>query len=114
MQRIVLDKPITLIYGGTHNYHTTILTLKKGFKRQISRNTLKLGFKVIDPIGMDLHISNLNDFDLGGVSKTIRALMHEVSTYEGVEVFENRNLRAVELDVDCFAKETKSVERHSV
>ena len=40
--------------------------------------------------------------------------MHEVSTYEGVEVFENRNLRAMELDVDCFAKETKSVERRSV
>ena len=40
--------------------------------------------------------------------------MHEVSTYEGVEVFENRNLRVVELDVGCFAKETKSVERRSV
>ena len=74
MQRVVLDNPITPIYRGTHNYHTTILTLKKGFERQISRKTLKLGLKVIDPIEMDLHISNLNDFDLGGVSKTIREI----------------------------------------
>ena len=37
--------------------------------------------------------------------------MHEVSTYEGVEVFENRDLKVMELDVNCFAKETKSVVR---
>lgn len=34
--------------------------------------------------------SNLDDFDLGNISKTMQAFVHEMSTYEGAEVPENR------------------------
>lgn len=58
--------------------------------------------------------SNLDDFDLGNISKTMQAFVHEMSTYEGAEVPENRDLKAVELDVDRFIKDMESVMRRPV
>lgn len=34
--------------------------------------------------------SNLDDFDLGNISKTMQEFVHEMSTYEGAEVPESR------------------------
>ncbi|XP_044470707.1 protein ecdysoneless homolog [Mangifera indica] len=55
---------------------------------------------------------NLDDFDLGGLAKTMQAFVHKVSSYKGAEVPENRNLEEVNIDVDCFIKDLESVVRH--
>ncbi|KAJ0040144.1 hypothetical protein Pint_27695 [Pistacia integerrima] len=55
---------------------------------------------------------NLDDFDLGGLAKTMQAFVHKVSSYKGAEVPENRNLEEVDIDVDRFIKDMESVMRH--
>ncbi|KAJ0097631.1 hypothetical protein Patl1_28332 [Pistacia atlantica] len=55
---------------------------------------------------------NLDDFDLGGLAKTMQAFVHKVSSYKGAEVPENRNLEEIDIDVDRFIKDMESVMRH--
>ncbi|KAF8377392.1 hypothetical protein HHK36_030769 [Tetracentron sinense] len=53
--------------------------------------------------------TKLDDFDLGDIAKTMQAFVHNVSSYEGAEVPENRDSKAVDLDVDRFMRDMESV-----
>ncbi|KAL5753322.1 hypothetical protein ACOSQ2_023829 [Xanthoceras sorbifolium] len=55
--------------------------------------------------------TNVDDFDLGDIAKSMQAFVHKVSSYKGAEVPENRNLDEVDLDVDRFMKDMESVMR---
>lgn len=52
--------------------------------------------------------SNLDDYGLGNIAKSMQAFVHKMSSYEGAEVPENRNPNAVDLDCDRFMKEIES------
>ncbi|KAJ8771172.1 hypothetical protein K2173_025772 [Erythroxylum novogranatense] len=52
---------------------------------------------------------NLDDFDFGHVAKIMQSFVDKVSSYEGAEVPENRNMKEVELDADRFLREMESV-----
>ncbi|KAK0603902.1 hypothetical protein LWI29_009917 [Acer saccharum] len=56
--------------------------------------------------------TNVDDFDLGDIAKTMQAFVHKVSSYKGAEVPENRDLEEVDLDVDRFIQDMESVMRH--
>ncbi|GAV61633.1 SGT1 domain-containing protein [Cephalotus follicularis] len=53
--------------------------------------------------------TSFDNFDLSDVAKSMQAFVHKVSSYEGAEVPENRELKEVDLDVDRFFKDIESV-----
>ncbi|KAI9165793.1 hypothetical protein LWI28_020574 [Acer negundo] len=55
--------------------------------------------------------TNVDDFDLGDIAKTMQAFVQKVSTYKGAEVPENRDYEDVDLDVDRFIQDMESVMR---
>lgn len=50
-----------------------------------------------------------NDFNLGNIAESMQAFVQRISSFEGAEVPENRDSKAVELDFDQFMKEMASV-----
>lgn len=53
----------------------------------------------------------LSDLDPADLAKTMQAFVQKVSSYEGAEVPENRDSKAVSLDVEHFFKDLESVTR---
>ncbi|KAJ6407355.1 hypothetical protein OIU84_010794 [Salix udensis] len=53
--------------------------------------------------------SNFDDFDLGEMSKAMQAFVDKASSYKGAEVPEYRDMKEVDLDVDCFLNDIESV-----
>jgi hypothetical protein len=53
--------------------------------------------------------ANMNNFDLGDISKSMQQFMHKVSSYKGAEVPENRDFKEVSIDVDRFMKDIESM-----
>ncbi|CAH2043337.1 unnamed protein product [Thlaspi arvense] len=53
--------------------------------------------------------ADVNNFDLGDISKSIEQFIKKVSSYEGAEVPENRDFKEVNLDVDRFMKDIESM-----
>ncbi|XP_059641856.1 protein ecdysoneless homolog [Cornus florida] len=58
--------------------------------------------------------TNLDDSGLGDIAKSMQAFVHKMSSYEGAEVPENRDLKDVDFDVDRFIKDMESVMRRPV
>ncbi|KAL0461441.1 UNVERIFIED_CONTAM: protein ecdysoneless [Sesamum latifolium] len=55
---------------------------------------------------------DLDDYDLGGIAKSMQAFVEKISSYEGAEVPEDRNFKDVDFDVDQFMKDMETVMRH--
>ncbi|KAL0431834.1 UNVERIFIED_CONTAM: protein ecdysoneless [Sesamum radiatum] len=55
---------------------------------------------------------NLDDYDLGGIAKSMQAFVEKISSYEGAEVPEDRNFKDVDFDVDQFMKDMETVMGH--
>lgn len=53
--------------------------------------------------------SNLNDYDLGDIAKSMQEFVQKMSSFEGAEVPNDRNSEDVDLDVERFMKEIESV-----
>ncbi|XP_010444516.1 PREDICTED: LOW QUALITY PROTEIN: protein ecdysoneless homolog [Camelina sativa] len=53
--------------------------------------------------------ANMNNFDLGDISKSMQQFIQKVSSYEGAEVPKNRDFIEVNLDVDRFMKDIESM-----
>ncbi|KAF9680335.1 hypothetical protein SADUNF_Sadunf06G0110600 [Salix dunnii] len=53
--------------------------------------------------------SNFDDFDLGEMAKAMQAFVDKASSYKGAEVPEYRDMKEVDLDVDCFLNDIESV-----
>ncbi|KAI3900702.1 hypothetical protein MKW92_003336 [Papaver armeniacum] len=51
----------------------------------------------------------VNDSDLGDIVNSMQSFVQKVSSYEGAEVPTDRNSNMVDLDVECFMKDIKSV-----
>ncbi|KAI5669753.1 hypothetical protein M9H77_19606 [Catharanthus roseus] len=49
------------------------------------------------------------DYDLGEIANSMQEFMKNISSYEGAEVPESRNMKDVNFDVDRFMKDMKSV-----
>ncbi|XP_024992712.1 protein ecdysoneless homolog [Cynara cardunculus var. scolymus] len=53
--------------------------------------------------------SNIDDYDLGDIAKSMQAFIQKMSSFEGAEVPGDRNPNNVDLDVERFMKEIESV-----
>ncbi|CAN6983087.1 unnamed protein product [Brassica oleracea var. botrytis] len=53
--------------------------------------------------------ANVNNFDLGDISKSMEQFIQKVSSYKGAEVPQNRDFKEVNLDVDRFMKDIESM-----
>ncbi|KAJ0242038.1 Protein ecdysoneless [Hirschfeldia incana] len=53
--------------------------------------------------------ANVNNFDLGDISKSMEHFIQKVSSYKGAEVPQNRDFKEVNLDVDRFMKDIESM-----
>ncbi|KAL8550204.1 hypothetical protein ACS0TY_008868 [Phlomoides rotata] len=56
--------------------------------------------------------NNLDEYDLGGIAKSMQSFIEKISSYEGAEVPEDRNLKDVDFDVDQFMKDMETVMGH--
>ncbi|KAL2246666.1 UNVERIFIED_CONTAM: Protein ecdysoneless [Sesamum indicum] len=52
---------------------------------------------------------DLDDYDLGGIAKSMQAFVEKISSYEGAEVPEDRDFKDVDFDVDQFMKDMETV-----
>ncbi|KAI3462136.1 hypothetical protein Pfo_018799 [Paulownia fortunei] len=55
---------------------------------------------------------DFGEYDLGGIAKSMQAFVEKISSYEGAEVPEDRNLKDVDFDVDQFMKDMETVMGH--
>ncbi|KAK9052609.1 hypothetical protein SSX86_029239 [Deinandra increscens subsp. villosa] len=53
--------------------------------------------------------SNVDDYDLGDIAKSMQEFIDKMSSFEGAEVPGDRNSKAVDIDVERFMKEIYSV-----
>ncbi|CAF1706921.1 hypothetical protein Bca4012_005390 [Brassica carinata] len=53
--------------------------------------------------------ANVNNFDLGDISKSMEQFIQKVSSYKGAELPQNRDFKEVNLDVDRFMKDIESM-----
>ncbi|CAN7024076.1 hypothetical protein IGI04_024073 [Brassica rapa subsp. trilocularis] len=53
--------------------------------------------------------ANVNNFDLGDISKSMEQFIQKVSSYKGAEVPQNRDFKEVNLDADRFMKDIESM-----
>ncbi|KAL6548087.1 hypothetical protein OROHE_009149 [Orobanche hederae] len=52
---------------------------------------------------------DFDEYDLGGIAKSMQAFVKQISSYEGAEVPNDRNLKDVDFDVDQFMKDMETV-----
>lgn len=57
----------------------------------------------------DAVLSSGEDYGLGEIAKSMQAFVQKMSSYEGAEVPENRNLKDVDFDAERFMKDIESV-----
>ncbi|KAL0549738.1 hypothetical protein IC582_014226 [Cucumis melo] len=55
---------------------------------------------------------SMDESDLGDISKSMQKFVKKLSSYQGVEVSDNREPEDVNIDVECFFKEMESVMNH--
>ncbi|XP_021714014.1 protein ecdysoneless homolog [Chenopodium quinoa] len=98
------------LYGGEEELKSVLEERQKEMDNYEQRQKRKQKGK--DKVNDD-DSSNLNkdDFDLGEIAKSMKSFVQNVSSYQGAEVPDDRDLKDVEFDMDRFMKELESVTR---
>ncbi|KAL8170904.1 hypothetical protein V2J09_022708 [Rumex salicifolius] len=95
------------LYDGEDELNAAMMERQKEFELYEERHRKKNKGKATD-------ISSSTDkdnFDLKDISKNMQAFVQKVSSYQGAEVAEDRNLLSVDFDVDQFMKDMESALR---
>ncbi|KAL3630454.1 hypothetical protein CASFOL_023438 [Castilleja foliolosa] len=53
--------------------------------------------------------NDFDEYDLGGIAKSMQAFVKKISSYEGAEVPDDRDLKDVDFEVDQFMKDMETV-----
>ncbi|PSS36662.1 Protein ecdysoneless like [Actinidia chinensis var. chinensis] len=101
------------LYNGEDELNAALLERQKEMELYNSKHKGKQKLKEQQDSGPSSD-KNLDDFGLGEIAKSMQAFVHKMSSYKGAEVPENRNLEAVDFDVDRFMKDMESVMGHQV
>ncbi|KAJ0985031.1 hypothetical protein J5N97_003387 [Dioscorea zingiberensis] len=88
------------LYNGEDELNAAILERQKEMESYESGQ--RNNGKSRQPEGSD-------DFNLGDIAESMQAFVQKISSFEGAEVPENRDSKAVELDFDQFMKDMESV-----
>ncbi|KAF3439200.1 hypothetical protein FNV43_RR17475 [Rhamnella rubrinervis] len=101
------------LYNGEEDLNSALLERQKELELYNSKHKSKRKSKVQqDEDAGPSSSSKVDEFDPSEIAKTMQAFVQKVSSYEGAEVPENRDLNEVNLDVDKFMKEMESIMKH--
>lgn len=98
------------LYNGEDELNSALLDREKEMELYNMKHKKKYKSKEHEDVGTSSG-TNLGDFDLGDIAKSMQAFVKKVSSYEGAEIPENRNLEDVNFDVDRFFNDMESVMR---
>ncbi|KAL6227644.1 hypothetical protein ACLB2K_001601 [Fragaria x ananassa] len=96
------------LYNGEDELNSELLERQKEMELYDLKHKKTQKSKEQDNVGPSSS-SNSDAFNPGDIAKTMQAFVEKVSSYKGAEVPENRNLKDVDLDADCFFKDVESM-----
>lgn len=98
------------LYGGEEELKTVLEERQREIEiyEERQKRKQKGKGKVVED---DLSNLNKNEFDLGDIAKSMKSFVQKVSSYQGAEVPEDRDLKDVDFDMDRFMKELESATR---
>ncbi|GAB2282983.1 hypothetical protein Dimus_017516 [Dionaea muscipula] len=98
------------LYSGDEELNAALMERQREMELYEEKKKGKMKAKGKD----DDHTSSSRkrgDFDLGDITKSMQAFVDKVSSYEGAEVPQSRNLEEVDFDADRLIKEMETVLR---
>ncbi|CAK9322014.1 unnamed protein product [Citrullus colocynthis] len=98
------------LYNGDDELNTALLERQK--EMEISNSKFNKNQKSKDEQVDPSSSCSMDESDLGDISKSMQKFVKKLSSYQGVEVSDNREPEDVNLDVDRFIKEMESVMNH--
>lgn len=110
-QKISPSDDDSWLYGGEDELNSALLGRQNEMELYDMKHKNKQKSKQQQD-GVNCSSRKLDDFDLGDIAQSMQEFMDKVSSYEGAEVPESRNLKAVDFDVDRFMEDMGSVMRH--
>ncbi|KAK6154160.1 hypothetical protein DH2020_013799 [Rehmannia glutinosa] len=100
------------LYGGEDELNAALRDREKEMElynlNQKNKNKSK-----VQQDGESASGKDFDEFDLGGIAKSMQAFVDKMSSYEGAEVPNDRNMKDVDFDVDQFMKDMETVMGHS-
>ncbi|XP_062100434.1 protein ecdysoneless homolog [Humulus lupulus] len=96
------------LYNGEDELNSALSERQKEFELYNAKHKNKQKTKVQQDNGESCSV-NVDEFDPSDIAKTMKAFVGKVSSYKGAEVPKDRNLKEVNLDVNCFIKDMESV-----
>ncbi|XP_010484350.1 PREDICTED: protein ecdysoneless homolog [Camelina sativa] len=96
------------LYDGEDELNSVLQERQKEMEFYSSKKESKKKAKEKQEAGSSSD-ANMNNFDLGDISKSMQQFIQKVSSYEGAEVPDNREFKEVNLDVDRFMKDIESM-----
>ncbi|PQM36157.1 protein ecdysoneless homolog [Prunus yedoensis var. nudiflora] len=96
------------LYNGEEELNSELLERQKEIEHYNSKKKKNQKSKEQDNAGPSSSF-NVDGFNPGDIAKTMQAFVQKMSSYEGAEVPENRNLKEVDFDADRFFKDVESM-----
>ncbi|WOG92128.1 hypothetical protein DCAR_0311387 [Daucus carota subsp. sativus] len=93
------------LYNGEEELSAALLEREREMEMYNLKDEKKQKSKEQQSAGM----LSVEDYGLGDIADSMKAFVSKMSSYEGAEVPENRNLENVDFDVERFMKEIESV-----
>ncbi|KAM1116181.1 hypothetical protein TB2_006611 [Malus domestica] len=96
------------LYNGEEELNSELMERQKEMEHYDSKKKKKQKSKEQGDAGPSSS-SNVDGFNPGDIAKTMQAFVQKMSSYEGAEVPESRNLTEVDFDADRFYKDLESI-----
>lgn len=99
------------LYGGEDELNTYLQERQKEMENFNSKQKKKHKSKEQEDHG-SASGKDFDEFDLGGIAKSMQSFIEKVSSYEGAEFPEDKKLKDVDFDADQFMKDIETVMGH--
>ncbi|KAL7135482.1 hypothetical protein ABFS83_11G099900 [Erythranthe nasuta] len=99
------------LYGGEDEINAALKDREKEMELYNLKHQKKNKSKEQEE-GVSAPKNNLDEYDLGGIAKSMQAFVEKISSYEGAEVPEDSDLKDVDFDADQFMKEMEKIMGH--
>ncbi|KAL1196411.1 ecdysoneless-like protein [Cardamine amara subsp. amara] len=107
-QEVPVSDSDSWLYDGEDELNSVLQERQKEIEFYNSKKESKKKAKEKQEAGSSSD-ANMNNFDLGDISKSMEQFMQKVSSYKGAEVPENRDFKEVNIDVNRFMKDIESM-----
>ncbi|CAA0831801.1 Protein SGT1 homolog [Striga hermonthica] len=97
------------LYGGEDEFNAALQDRQKEMEIYNLEQKKKNKGKEQQEEGASASGKDFDEYDLGGIAKSMKAFVKKISSYEGAEVPNDSNMKDVEFDVDQFMKDMETV-----